>query len=161
MLSVHPYPAWGIPDTMTTRTAALVTIGLTMSLLATVAIAAIVSPEISERNLGIITAVLTTFGTVITGMLILLRLETVSGKADETASKVKEVHHDLLNGGLRENIKRAYEEIEDDPVILARRVELSAMGVQKDRHDKANREARKPIREQLEARGMPKRPEKP
>ncbi len=111
-------------DTMTTRSAALASISLTVVLLALVAVAAIFSGEISERNLGIVTTVLASLGTVMTGLLIFLRLETVHSKADEAAANAKaarhetavmkgtveRVHYDLLNGGLRDNVKRALRE---------------------------------------------------
>lgn len=136
MLSTHPDTHWSLPDTMTTRSATLITIALLAVLLAFVALAALFAGDISERAGGIVTTVLGSFATVLAGLLLFLRVETVANKTDEAVKKVDTVHHDLLNGGLRENVKRAISE---------------------DRHEKANREARQPIREQLEARGMPPR----
>lgn len=136
---------------MTTRTAALVTIGLLAVLLAVVALAALFAGDISERTGGIISSVLGTFATVLAGLLLFLRVETVNTKADDAAthaaiaaekaaaveSKVEQVHHDVLNGGLRENVKRAISE---------------------DRHALRNRKAAERMREQLEReRGMPRK----
>jgi hypothetical protein len=145
-------PLW-IPDTMTTRSAALLTIGLLAVLLAAVALAALFAGDISERTGSIISSVLGTFATVLAGLLLFLRVETVNTKADDAAThaalaaekaaaveqKVANVHHDMLNGGMRENVKRAISE---------------------DRHALRNRKAAERMRAQLEReRGMPKRPQ--
>ena len=130
MLAIAPL---GNSDAMTTRSAALITIGLIAVLLAIVALAALFAGEISERTGGIVSSVLGSFATVLAGLLLFLRVETVNTKVDEAAEKaaiaaqkssaaerkVEAVHHDLLNGGLRENVKRAISE---------------------DRHEKANRD---------------------
>lgn len=152
MLAIYPrqHRSWRFPDTMTTRSATLITIALLAMLLAFVALAALFAGDISERAGGIVTSVLGSFATVLAGLLLFLRVETINTKVDDAAShasvaaqkaavveeKVDSVHHDMLNGGLRQNVKKAISE---------------------DRHEKANREARQPIREQLEARGMPPR----
>lgn len=111
-------------DTVTTRSAALVTIGLLAVLLAAVALAALFAGDISDRAGQIVTTVLGSFATVLTGLLLFLRVETVNTKVDGAAekaavaaeraalveTKVELVHHDVLNGGLRENVKRAISE---------------------------------------------------
>lgn len=156
----------------------MATIALTVVLGTVIAIASMFAGEINPQAHDIAIKVILGFGGITAGLVVILRQETMNGKIDDAAIKADEAavkaaiaaeraavvekkvdaaHHDLLNGGLRENVKRAYAEIEEDPIIMARRIELAALGVQKDRHEKANREARKPIREQLEARGMPKR----
>lgn len=139
-------------DTMTTRSAALITIALIAVLLSFVALAALFASDISERAGGIVSSVLGTFATVLAGLLLFLRVETLSTKADVAAekaevaaekataveTKVEQVHHDVLNGGLRQNVKRA---------------------IQEDRHDLRNKKAAERVRQQLERRGMPKRDE--
>jgi hypothetical protein len=170
-------------DTMTTRTATLVTIGLIACLLVGVAMAALYAGDISERSLSIVTSILGTLATVLAGLLLFLRVETVNSKVetvdskvDEAATKaatavaktaiverkVEQVHHDLLNGGLRDNVKRAMLEAEGDPDLLAQRIETIAKGVQKDRHDKQNREAgllgRAQIDERIRRRADEKKP---
>jgi len=111
-------------DSVTTRTAVLVTIGLLAVLLAVVALATLFAGDISERAGAIVTTVLGSFATVLAGLLLFLRVETVSMKVDEAASKahraaetaavvetkVDRVHEDMLNGGLRENLKKAISE---------------------------------------------------
>lgn len=156
----------GIPDTMTTRSAALVTIGLIAALMVGVAIAAMFAGDISERTGTIVTSVLGSLATVLAGLLLFLRVETVNSKVDDAAErasiaaqkaaaaeqKLDRVHHDVLNGPLRENVKKAIVEAETDPEIVEHRIEITAKGVSKDRHDKANRDAARQAREQLEAR---------
>lgn len=102
---------------MGTRSAALITIGIVASLMVGVALAALFSGDISERAGSIATQVLGSLATVLAGLLLFLRVETVASKADEAAtkaatveSKVEQVHHDILNGGLRENVKKAISE---------------------------------------------------
>jgi hypothetical protein len=163
---------------MTTRTATLVTIGLIACLLVGVAMAALYAGDISERSLSIVTSILGTLATVLAGLLLFLRVETVNSKVETVDSKVDEaaekasiaahktavveskvdaVRYDLHNGGLRDNIVRAIQQAEGDPDLLAKRIETIAKGVQKDRHDKANREAgllgRAQIEERIRRRG--------
>lgn len=142
----------GIPDTMTTRSAALLTIALLAVLLAVVALAALFAGDISERAGGIVTSVLGSFATVLAGLLLFLRVETVNSKVDEAAelaaiaaqkaaeveNKVERVHSDVLNGPLRENVKQAISE---------------------DRHALRNRKAAERLRSQLTDRGVIKDPE--
>ena len=61
-------------------------------------------------------------------------------KADDVGRKVDRVHDDVLNGPLRQNVKRAIAESETDPHIVERRIETTARGVQQDRHETASRE---------------------
>lgn len=129
---------------MTTRSAVIVTIGIIAALMVAVALAALFAGDISERAGGIITSVLGSLATVLAGLLLFLRVETINSKTDEAASKaavaaekaivveekVQQVHYDLLNGGLRENVKKAISE---------------------DRHAQRNRDTVIINREQLEA----------
>lgn len=167
-----PQPWRGIPDTMTTRSAVILTIGLLAALLAVVALAALFAGEISERAGAIVSTVLSSFATVLAGLLLFLRVETVNSKVEDVAekaqvaaakaavveTKVEQVHHDLLNGGLRENVKRAIAEAEADPAIQEKRIETTARGVQADRHDLKNRRQREKLRTQLTERGVLKEP---
>lgn len=135
---------------MTTRSATLITIGLLAVLLAVVALAALFAGDISERAGAIVTTVLGSFATVLAGLLLFLRVETVNTKVDDAAEqaaaarleaqraamnaasaarKTEAVHHDLLNGGLRENVKKAISE---------------------DRHEKAQRDTIEQNRERIE-----------
>lgn len=152
---------WSLTDTMTTRSAALITIGLIAILLAVVALAALFAGDISERTGGIVSSVLGSFATVLAGLLLFLRVETVSSKVDSVdnkvddaaekadlaarkaasaESKVEQVHHDVLNGPMRATVKRAIAEAEADPAVVERRIEITAKGVQHDRHETASRE---------------------
>ena len=138
------------PDSMTTRSATLITIALLSGLLAFVALAALFAGDISERAGTIVTTVLGSFATVLAGLLLFLRVETINTKvddaanhasaaaekADRAAKMTETVHQDMLNGGLRENVKKAISE---------------------DRHYLRNRMAAEYAREQLEARGQPRR----
>jgi hypothetical protein len=143
MLSIAPRT--GHLDTMTTRSAVIVTIGIIASLMVAMAVAAMYAGDITERQGSIVTSVLGSLATVLAGLLLFLRVETVNGKVDDAADKaaiaaqkaaaadlkIERVHHDMLNGGLRENVKKAISE---------------------DRHDKANREAGPDARAQMEDR---------
>jgi hypothetical protein len=145
-MPVQTQPWRGIPDTMTTRSAALITIGLIASLMVAVALAALFAGDISERTGGIVTSVLGSLATVLAGLLLFLRVETVNSKVDEAAeraavaaekaeaveSKVEQVHQDVLNGPMRENVKQAISE---------------------DRHALRNRKAAERLRNQLVERG--------
>jgi hypothetical protein len=136
----------GIPDTMTTRGAVILTIGLLAVLLAVVALAALFAGDISERAGAIVSTVLSSFATVLAGLLLFLRVETVNSKVDDVAeraavaarkaadveTKVEQVHHDVLNGPMRENVKQAISE---------------------DRHALRNRKAAERLRNQLIERG--------
>jgi hypothetical protein len=160
-------------DTMTTRSAALITIGLLAVLLAAIVIAVLFAGDISERAGGIVSSVLGTFATVLAGLLLFLRVETINSKVDSVdskadvasadakvaarnaataAQKAEEIQYDLHNGGLRSNIVRAIHEAEGDPELLTKRIETIARGVQKDRHDLRNRQAAEIGRAQMEAR---------
>lgn len=145
---------WRLTDTMPTRSAALTTIGLITILLAIVALAALFAGDISERTGGIISSVLGSFATVLAGLLLFLRVETVNTKVDDAASKaavaaekaasverkVDQVHEDVLNGPMRANVKRAIKEAEADPEVRKQRIENVAKGVQEDRHATGSRE---------------------
>ncbi len=149
MLSIAP--RWGPPDTMTTRSATLVTIAVLTVLMAVVAMAALFAGDISERQGGIVSSVLGTFATVLAGLLLFLRVETVNNKVDDAATaavaaaqkadavdqKIAQVHHDVLNGPLRENVKKAISE---------------------DRHARKNREAAELGWQGLEQRGIRRPP---
>lgn len=164
MRPATPHTTLWIPDTMTTRSAALITIALLAVLLAFVALAALFSPDISERAGGIVSTVLGSFATVLAGLLLFLRVETLNSKADDArthaaaAAKVgEEIRHDIHNDVLTSKIRQAIREIEEDPDIHERRIDRIAEGVQKDRHNLKNRKAAERMRGQLESRGMPKR----
>jgi hypothetical protein len=108
----------------------------------------------SERAGGIVSSVLGSFATVLAGLLLFLRVETINSKADEAASnaavaaqkaalvetKIDRVHDDVLNGPMRQNVKRAIVEAEADPEVRRRRIENVAKGVQEDRHTTGSRE---------------------
>lgn len=96
-------------DNMTTRTAALVSIVVIATLAAVVAIAVITTHDLSERVAGIVVTVLTSFTTVLAGLLLFLRVETVNKETAAVSEKVDQVHH-LVNGGLRHNVTRAISE---------------------------------------------------
>lgn len=176
-ISMQPSQTWGTADTMTTRSAALITIGLLAGLLAFVALAALYAGDISERAGGIVSSVLGTFATVLAGLLLFLRVETVNTKVDDAASaattaarkaaaverKIDAVHTDVLNGPMRENVKQAIAEAAEDPEIQALRIETVAKGVQQDRHETGSREAAAYARGVLDAqrRWREQHPEEP
>jgi len=111
-------------DSVTTRIAVLLTIGLLAVLLTCVALATLFAGDISERSGAIVSTVLGAFSSTLAVLLLFLRVETVNGKVDEAASKatlaadkasvvetkVDRVHEDMLNGGMRENIRKAISE---------------------------------------------------
>jgi hypothetical protein len=153
---------------MTTRSAVIVTIGIIAALMVAMAIAAMFAGDITERQGAIVTSVLGSLATVLAGLLLFLRVETVNGKVDDAAEqaaiaaqkaaaadrKIEQVHQDVLNGPLRENVKQAIAEAETDPEIVERRINTTARGVQRDRHDKAQRETVEQGWEGLQRRGI-------
>jgi hypothetical protein len=157
---------------MTTRSAVIVTIGIIAALMVAMAIAAMFAGDITERQGAIVTSVLGSLATVLAGLLLFLRVETVNGKVDDAATaaviaaekaaaadrKIEQVHQDVLNGPLRENVKRAILEAEDEPALQEQRIETTARGVQKDRHDLRQRQTVERGWEGLERRGI-RRPE--
>src|SRR4051812_20731284 len=139
-------------DTMTTRTISLVIIGLIVCLLSGVAVAALFSGDISERSLSIVSIALAALGTVLTQLLLFIRVETVAEKQTNVETKVDNLHHDVLNGGLRDNVVKAIEQTEGDPQIREQRIDNAARGVQRDRHDLKNRRAGERARAQIQER---------
>lgn len=123
-----------------------------VSILGVIAFAVVLSGELTDRSIVVLTAILGFLGPTIASLLVLLRVDATSAQTDRVQRKVEDVHHDILNGGLRENVKRAISEIEHDPVIREQRIEDAALGVSRDRHDKLNREAGAQARAQIEAR---------
>jgi hypothetical protein len=162
----------GYLDTMTTRSAVIVTIGIIAALMVSMAIAALFAGDITERQGAIVTSVLGSLATVLAGLLLFLRVETVNGKVDDAAvlaavaaqnaaaadRKIAQVHHDVLNGPLRQNVRQAIEEAEADPAIIEQRIDNAAKGVSKDRHDKRQRETVEQGWEGLAQRGIQRPP---
>ena len=135
---------------MTTRNAVVATIALTVLLSFGVSLAAMFAGDINDRAYDIAKNVLLAYGGITAGLLVWMRLDTLSGKADEAAVHAavaankadaaaevsREIKHDIHNDVLKNKVRQAIAE---------------------ERHMLANRGAAKPMREQLEARGMPKR----
>lgn len=92
-----------------------------LSVLGLVAFMVALSGELSDRSVLLFTAVLGFLGPTVTALLLLLR----------TDQKISQLHDDVLNGPLRENVKKAISE---------------------DRHDKANRDAVEQGRRQIAER---------
>lgn len=158
---------------MTSRTAVIATIALVVVLMAMVALAAMFAGEIPERSGAIVTTVLGTFATVLAGLLLFLRLDTINTKADVAAEKadtaaaastvaaqksavieqkVDSVRHDIHNDVLRQKVFAAILEAENDPKIRALRAENAAKGVSLDRHAKAQTDTADKLRTGLEQR---------
>ncbi len=140
------------------RVAVLATIAFLALLMVIVALVAAVY-DVSDRGLGVIGIVLTALTSLVGSVIVYLKIDSVEVKADEAAVKAataarksEEIHHDILNGPMRRNLKQAVLEIEEDPAIQERRIERVAKGVQKDRHDLRNREAGPDARAQMEER---------
>lgn len=128
------------------RVAVLVTIAFLALLMVSVALTASIY-DVSDKGMTVIGIVLAALPTLITSLLVYLKIDNVEVKADHAArratvaakraevveSKVDAVHHDVLNGGLRDNVKRAISE---------------------DRHDLRQRETAERMREQLRERGI-------
>lgn len=125
MLQLPVPTSWArIQDTVTTRSAVVGTIALVVAMMGLVALVAMFSGDIPERAAGIVTTVLGSMATVLAGLLLFLRLDTVNSKVDDAAEKaavaaekaavverkVDRVHDDVLNGPMRENVKRAISE---------------------------------------------------
>lgn len=119
-----------------------------ISLLGVMAFTSVVQAELTDRSVLVLGMILGFLGPTVLALLNLL-------KTDRVQQKTEDVHHDLLNGGLRENVKRAISEAEADPAIREQRIENVAKGVSRDRHAKANRqtiERNAPLIEQLRRR---------
>jgi hypothetical protein len=129
MLSI---PSWQVHRTMSANSfrLAIVAAVVLVSVLGVVAFAAVVASDLSDRSGLLLASILGFLGPTVIALLNLLRIDAVS-------SKVEDVHHDMLNGGLRNNVKKAISE---------------------DRHEKANRDAAKLGWEGLEKRGIQRPP---
>lgn len=137
----------GAPTSMNNfRVAVLATIAFLALLMVVVALVAAVA-DISDRGMSVVTTVLAVLPTLVTSLLVYLKVEGIEAKTDEAAvraaqaaKKAEEIHHDVLNGPMRRNVKAAIREAEEDPEIQAKRIEASARGVQQDRHATGSRE---------------------
>jgi hypothetical protein len=163
--------AWArIRDTVNSfRVAVLATIAFLAALMVIVACVVAIF-DVSDKAMNVVSIVLTALPTMVTALIVYLKIEGVgeevksgnvqaasaaaiaASAARAAVKKGQEIHDDLLNGPMKEAIKRAIQETEDDPAIQALRIELAAKGVSKDRHDKLNREAGPDARAQMEAR---------
>jgi hypothetical protein len=160
----------------------LATIALMAALEVVVVLVALYSGDVTERVSDLVTKVLLSIAGILSVLLLVLRMESVKAtvegvdrKADRAAvradtaaaastvaaqkaavveRKVDTVHYALMNGDMRENLKRAILELEDDPDVQAARIERIARGVQKDRHDLRQRETAERGWEGLERRGI-------
>jgi hypothetical protein len=134
-----------IRDTVNTfRVAVLATIAFLAFLMVVVALVAAVY-DVSDRAMAIIGVVLAALPTLVTSLIVYLKVDNVEVKADTAArraqiaarraeiveGKVDTVQSFVENGGLRDNVKRAISE---------------------DRHALRNREANDKLRKQLEER---------
>jgi predicted RNA-binding protein len=117
---------------------AIVVAVVIVSLLGVIAFATVLASELTDRSVLVLGVILGFLGPTIVSLLNLLRTDAVSAKVEDTASKVGQVQEFVENGGLRDSVKRAMHEVEADPVMQRRRIETTAKGVSKDRHDKAN-----------------------
>ena len=136
------------------RVAVLLTIGFLAFLMAAVAIAAVVF-DVNDRGMAIIGVVLAALPTLVTSLIVYLKVDNVEVKADVAArrataaarraevveGKIDTVQYFVENGGLRQNVVKAIHEAESTPEIQEQRVELTARGVQADRHTTGSREA--------------------
>lgn len=86
--------------------------------------------ELSDRSIVLLTAILGALGPTVAAMLLLLRVDE---RQEQTQKKVDDLHHDVLNGALRENVKQAITE---------------------KRHELTSRTAAKLARRQLDERGV-------
>jgi hypothetical protein len=146
------------------RVAVLLTIGFLAFLMAAVAIAAVVF-DVNDRGMAIIGVVLAALPTLVTSLIVYLKVDNVEVKADVAArratvaarraevveGKIDTVQEFVVNGGLRSNVVAAIHEAESTPEIQEQRVELTARGVQADRHSIASREANAYARGVLDA----------
>lgn len=87
---------------------AVVVAVVAMSLLGVVAFGAVAQGgEISDRSIVLLTAILGFLAPTIGSLLLLLRVES---KVVEHKEQLDRVRYDLLNGAMRENLKRALSE---------------------------------------------------
>lgn len=145
----------------TSRTVVLLAITLLACLEVVVALAAIFGGDITERAGGILTTVLGSIGTVLAGLLLLLRVESVKEQVESGNAKAEvaadaaavaarnaataartatAIHHDIRNDVLKDRVVEAIKEAGDDPEVQRRRIETVALGVQEDRHTTGSRE---------------------
>jgi hypothetical protein len=129
MLSI---PSWQVHRTMSPNSfrLAIVAAVVLVSVLGVIAFSAVVASELTDRSVLLLGVILGFLGPTVVALLNLLRIDAVS-------AKVEDVHHDMLNGGLRNNVKKAISE---------------------DRHEKANRDAAKQGWEGLAKRGIQRPP---
>ncbi len=153
MLTEIPIPTW--PECrLRTRTfmqnfrvAVLGTIAFLALLMVVVALAAAMF-DVSDRGMSVITTVLAVLPTLVTSLLVYLKVETVESKvdtasvkadtaavkADQAARTSADLHHDIKNDVFKDVVRRALAE---------------------ERHMLQNRETAATIRAQLIERGVP------
>jgi hypothetical protein len=133
------------------RVAILMTIAFIALLISVVGTAAAVF-DVSDRGMTIISVVITGLLSLLPTVIVYLKADAIETKVDTAADaavtaaqqaaraerKIDAVHTDVLNGPMRENVKRAISE---------------------DRHNLRNREAGEKLRRQLEERAAPPAPE--
>lgn len=112
---------------------AIVVAVVVVSILGVIAFATVIAGELTDRSVLVLGVILGFLGPTIVSLLNLL-------KSDQVSAKVEDVHHDILNGGLRNNVHEALRQAADDPYLQERRIDITAKGVQRDRHRRANRD---------------------
>ena len=150
------------------RSGLLVVIALSMVLMVIVALAAVWAGDVTERVEGLLTTVFAAIAEILTGLLFVLRLESVKAtvenvdrktdtaavaaraaaqtaaaaarKTEVVEQKVESVRHDIHNDVLIQKVLAAIKQAEEDPEIQELRIETTAKGVQHDRHETASRE---------------------
>lgn len=109
MSKLHPHHS--APPRRSTGTVAIAGVIALVFIVAAVIVALAVGHDVDETTTPLLTALLGLVGVTVPSLIALARVEEIATKVDRTADATDE----LLNGGLRANVRGALKEYAEDP----------------------------------------------
>ena len=112
-----------------------ITIGFICLLMAVIAIVAMILPDIPERAGSILTTILGAFASVLAVLGVLAKINAVGSRVEDLESNLTEVHDNVVNGGMRRNVKQAIQETDQDPAVQETRIQIARNAIARERHE--------------------------